>query len=61
MKALRTALERVNESYWADRTEGQMLAVLGWIALKEDICLIPCEEFADLKRAIATYSVSAAR
>jgi tetratricopeptide (TPR) repeat protein len=35
MKALRAALERVNESYWADRTEEQMLAVLGWIALKE--------------------------
>src|SRR4051812_43222748 len=25
MKALRTALERVNDSYWADRTEEQML------------------------------------
>jgi len=35
MKALRAALERVNDSYWADRTEEQMLAVLGWIALKE--------------------------
>jgi len=35
MKTLRAALERVNDSYWADRTEEQMLAVLGWIALKE--------------------------
>ena len=35
MKALRTALERVNQSYWADRTEEQMLAVSAWIALKE--------------------------
>jgi tetratricopeptide (TPR) repeat protein len=35
MKALRAALERVNDSYWADRTEEQMLAVLAWIALKE--------------------------
>jgi tetratricopeptide (TPR) repeat protein len=35
MKAARAALERVNDSYWADRTEEQMLAVLGWIALKE--------------------------
>ena len=35
MKALRAALERVNDSYWADRTEEQMLAVSGWIALKE--------------------------
>jgi tetratricopeptide (TPR) repeat protein len=35
MKALRAALERANDSYWADRTEEQMLAVLAWIALKE--------------------------
>ncbi len=35
MKVLRAALERVNDSYWADRTEEQMLAVMGWIALKE--------------------------
>ena len=35
MKPLRAALERVNDSYWADRTEEQMLAILAWIALKE--------------------------
>jgi tetratricopeptide (TPR) repeat protein len=35
MKALRAALERVNDSYWADCTEEQMLAVSAWIALKE--------------------------
>src|SRR5215468_4601081 len=35
MKALRAALERANDSYWADRTEEQMLAVSAWIALKE--------------------------
>jgi tetratricopeptide (TPR) repeat protein len=35
MKALRAALERLNDSYWADRTEEQMLAVSAWIALKE--------------------------
>jgi tetratricopeptide (TPR) repeat protein len=35
MKELRAALERANDSYWADRTEEQMLAVLAWIALKE--------------------------
>lgn len=35
MKALRAGLERVNDSYWADRTEEQMLAVSAWIALKE--------------------------
>jgi hypothetical protein len=35
MKALRTALQRADQSYWADRTEEQMLAVSAWIALKE--------------------------
>jgi tetratricopeptide (TPR) repeat protein len=35
MKALRAALERANDSYWADRTEEQMLAASAWIALKE--------------------------
>jgi tetratricopeptide (TPR) repeat protein len=35
MKALRAALERANDSYWADRTEEQMLAVSAWVALKE--------------------------
>jgi tetratricopeptide (TPR) repeat protein len=35
MKALRAALERVNDSYWADRTEEQMLTVSGWVAFKE--------------------------
>jgi tetratricopeptide (TPR) repeat protein len=35
MKVLRAALERVNDSYWADRTEEQMLAVSAWVALKE--------------------------
>jgi tetratricopeptide (TPR) repeat protein len=35
MKALRAALERVNDSYWANRTEEQMLAVSAWVALKE--------------------------
>ena len=35
MKALRTALQRADQSYWADRTEEQMLAVSAWILLKE--------------------------
>jgi tetratricopeptide (TPR) repeat protein len=35
MKPLRAALERANDSYWADRTEEQMLAILAWVALKE--------------------------
>ena len=28
-------LEKTNNSYWADRTEEQMLSVLGWVALAE--------------------------
>jgi Flp pilus assembly protein TadD len=32
---LRTTLQRADKSYWADRTEEQMLAVSAWIALKE--------------------------
>ena len=35
IKALRAALERANQSYWADRSEEQMLAISAWIALKE--------------------------
>ena len=35
MQELRTALEKSNNSYWADRTEEQMLAVSGWIAIAE--------------------------
>jgi outer membrane PBP1 activator LpoA protein len=32
---LRTTLQRADQSYWADRTEEQMLAISGWVALKE--------------------------
>jgi len=35
MKALRTTLQRADQSYWADRTEEQMLAISAWILLKE--------------------------
>jgi tetratricopeptide (TPR) repeat protein len=35
MKALRTTLQRADQSYWADRTEEQMLAISAWIFLKE--------------------------
>src|SRR5712691_9099078 len=35
MKVLRTTLQRADQSYWADRTEEQMLAVSAWILLKE--------------------------
>jgi tetratricopeptide (TPR) repeat protein len=35
IKALRASLERSNQSYWADRSEEQMLAISAWVALKE--------------------------
>ena len=35
IKALRAALEKANQSYWADRSEEQMLAISAWVALKE--------------------------
>ncbi|HEY3067802.1 MAG TPA: hypothetical protein VGL09_18590 [Methylomirabilota bacterium] len=35
MRDLRTALEKSSQSYWADRTEEQILAVSAWIALTE--------------------------
>src|SRR6266478_3298953 len=35
MKAVRTALQRADQSYWADRTEEQMLAISAWVAVQE--------------------------
>jgi tetratricopeptide (TPR) repeat protein len=35
MQTLRATLEKTDNSYWADRTDEQMLAVSGWIALAE--------------------------
>ena len=35
IKALRTALEKANQSYWADRSEEQVLAISAWVALRE--------------------------
>ncbi len=35
IKALRATLEKSNQSYWADRSEEQMLAISAWVALKE--------------------------
>jgi len=35
MKALRATLQSADQSYWADRTEEQMLAIAAWVALKE--------------------------
>ena len=35
MKALRSTLQRADQSYWADRTDEQMLAISAWVALKQ--------------------------
>ncbi len=35
MQSLRAQLEKSNNSYWADRSEEQMLAVSAWVALAE--------------------------
>jgi tetratricopeptide (TPR) repeat protein len=35
IKALRAKLEAANQSYWADRSEEQILAISAWIALKD--------------------------
>jgi tetratricopeptide (TPR) repeat protein len=35
MQTLRATLEKTDNSYWAERTDEQMLAVSGWIALAE--------------------------
>ena len=35
IKALRAALEKANQSYWADRSEEQILAVSAWVSFAE--------------------------
>jgi tetratricopeptide (TPR) repeat protein len=35
IKALRATLEKANQSYWAARSEEQILTISAWIALKE--------------------------
>lgn len=35
MKVLRTTLQAADQSYWADRTDEQMLAISAWMALKQ--------------------------
>ncbi|WP_051311165.1 hypothetical protein [Bradyrhizobium sp. Cp5.3] len=35
MKGLRATLQGADQSYWADRTDEQMLAVSAWVAVKE--------------------------
>src|SRR5207302_9376703 len=56
MQELRTALEKSNQSYWADRTEEQMLAVSAWVALAEG----PSDQALKLMRAAADGEDSSA-
>ena len=35
IKTLRAALEKANQSYWADRSEEQILAISAWVGLKD--------------------------
>jgi tetratricopeptide (TPR) repeat protein len=49
MGDLRTALEKSGQSYWAGRTEEQMLAVSAWVALAEG----PRDQALKLMRAAA--------
>ena len=35
IKTLRATIEKANQSYWADRSEEQILTISAWIALKE--------------------------
>jgi tetratricopeptide (TPR) repeat protein len=37
IQALRTALQKSDQSYWADRSEEQILAVSAWVALAEGV------------------------
>jgi tetratricopeptide (TPR) repeat protein len=54
----RGAHEHLGELYL---TLGEPTKAEDHLAMLEDICLIPCEEFGDLKRAIATYKASTTR
>jgi tetratricopeptide (TPR) repeat protein len=54
----RGAHEHLGELYL---TLGEPAKAEDHLAALEGICLIPCEEFGDLKRVITAYKVSAAR
>jgi len=54
----RSAHEHLGELYLV---LGEPAAAQQQLARLEDICLIPCVETGDLKRAIATYKALAAR
>jgi tetratricopeptide (TPR) repeat protein len=54
----RSAHEHLGEAYLA---QGDLAKAKDQLAALEQICLIPCDEFDDLKRAIAEYSKVANR
>jgi tetratricopeptide (TPR) repeat protein len=54
----RGAHEHLGEAYLV---LGEPAKAEQFLAALENICLIPCEEYGDLKRAIATYKKLAAR
>jgi Flp pilus assembly protein TadD len=54
----RPAHEHMGEAYL---TIGNLTAAEEHLAALERICLIPCDEYGDLQRAITTYKASAVR
>jgi Flp pilus assembly protein TadD len=54
----RPAHEHMGEAYL---TIGNLTAAEEHLAALERICLIPCDEYGDLQRAITTYKTSAVR
>jgi tetratricopeptide (TPR) repeat protein len=54
----RSAHEHLGEAYLA---QGDLAKAKGQLAALEQICLIPCDEYDDLKRAIAEYNKIANR
>ena len=54
----RSAHEHLGEAYLVLGEPAKAEQLLGAL---EDLCLIPCDEYADLKRAIETYKKVAAR
>jgi tetratricopeptide (TPR) repeat protein len=54
----RAAHEHMGEAYL---TVGNLAAAEEYLAALERICLIPCDEYGDLQRAITTYKTPAMR
>jgi predicted Zn-dependent protease len=55
LQELRSALEQSSQSYWADRTQEQILAVAGWVAYAEGAR----DQAAQLMRAAPTARMAA--